>query len=142
MKWKSIDEYLPMKSGNYFIRLVNSRYRCVAYYSLKENKWLFSPSMEEKTSITNNAEWLDESSKTDILSKVFPYWLLFVVIVCFGTFMYYITHKERPKYQKGQYFDLRGGSTVIEVNERERVVWFMTSDSTYFFEGFDKLGIK
>lgn len=47
-------------------------------------------------------------------------------------------------YQKGQHFDLRGGSTVIEVNESEKVVWFRTNsaDSTYFYEPYSKLGLK
>ena len=56
-----------------------------------------------------------------------------------------LTESKRSKtiISKGQYFDLRGGSTVIEVNPAEKVVWFRCDkDSTYFYEPFRNIGIQ
>jgi hypothetical protein len=52
-------------------------------------------------------------------------------------------NENNPYPHKGQHFDLRGGSTVIEVNPAEKVVWFRCdSDSTYFYEPFANIGIQ
>jgi hypothetical protein len=57
------------------------------------------------------------------------------------TYLYRHNLENRPN--KGQHFDLRGGSTVIEVNTAEKVVWFRCdSDSTYFYEPFTNIGIQ
>ena len=70
--------------------------------------------------------------------------LLFCIVgatFCWGLLIYVLSFKnESNPYQKGQHFDLRGGSVVIENNEKDSVVWFK-NDSTYFYETYKTLGI-
>ena len=77
------------------------------------------------------------------LGKIFI--VLFIAAFVFTAFFEgFCIFKERSNLPaKGQHFDLRGGSTVIEVNPSEKVVWFRCDkDSTYFYEPFRNIGIQ
>ena len=64
-------------------------------------------------------------------------------VVCIVGVIIQSSNKKQQQPHKGQHFDLRGGSTVIEVNPAEKVVWFRCDkDSAYFYEPFSNIGIQ